>query len=134
MLCNYNFASVGEEVEIVQLVKILKFLKNGDYTTRSSKIIDEEDRTKVNQLRWGEDLVCHNRLNGGDPKGFNGTSDEDSEEYEEKESNDYEDEVDEDFNINVDEIRTADEDNWTDHVSYYDLRLWFMQKKKQSGN
>jgi hypothetical protein len=64
---------VGENVEIGKLVRILKFLKNGDYVSKGSAIIDEEDQTKANQLRWGEELICHYRLNGDDPKRYNGT-------------------------------------------------------------
>jgi hypothetical protein len=53
-LCNINFISVGEEVTVGQLVKILKFLKNGDYFTKGSRIIEDEDQIRVNQLRLGE--------------------------------------------------------------------------------
>jgi hypothetical protein len=78
----------------------LKFLKNGDYITRGSSIIDDEYHSRTNQLRWVEELICHNRLNSGNSKGYNGTSDEDSNENEyeneyEEERDEYEDEKDE---------------------------------------
>jgi hypothetical protein len=44
-------------------------------------------------LKWGEELIGHRRMKGGDPKGFNDTSDEDSDEDEESE-NDFEEEDD----------------------------------------
>jgi hypothetical protein len=37
-----------------------------------------------------EELVCHNRIKGGDPKGYNETSDEDFD-SEDEDSSDFED-------------------------------------------
>jgi hypothetical protein len=94
----------------------------------------------------GEELICHNRMKGGNPKGFKRSSDEDSDEdsdeenyeedIEEKSEDEYEDEID-DEDIDVDNIREADEENWRVHKTpgrkeidyienddYEDLKVW----------
>jgi hypothetical protein len=38
-------------VQIGQLVRIRRFLKNDDYFTCKSKIIDEDDQTEANEFR-----------------------------------------------------------------------------------
>jgi hypothetical protein len=92
-----------------------------------------DDRTMAGQLKWGEELVCHKRMKGVNPKGFNGTSDEDTdsdedfedvfEEEEDEERTEEEDmnylceeEIDEDYQIDVEEIIRADDDNWNYEV------------------
>jgi hypothetical protein len=71
--------------------------------------------------------VYHRRLKGGDLKGYNGTFDEDSDEYEydaEETMNVYEYEygIDEDYNIDCDDVKTADKDNWRDYVDRKDIK------------
>jgi hypothetical protein len=107
-------------------------MKCADYFTRKSYIINEDDKTLIRQLRWGEEIVGHRRMKGGDPKGFNGTSDEEyyeeesEEEYESdgtykylKEdewiddfAKDFKDYEKDDVNIDVDNLKYAEEKNW----------------------
>jgi hypothetical protein len=89
-LCNVNFVSLGENVEIGKFIKIIKYTRCADYVSRNSYIIEEDDQTLPNQCRCGEELVCHCRMKGGNPKGYNGTSDEDSD-TENEDSSDFED-------------------------------------------
>jgi hypothetical protein len=80
-------------------------LKNDDYFTCKSKIIDEDDQTEANEFRWCEDLFCHKRLKGGDPKGFNGTSDENSDEnYEEEDDKSIM--FDQEFMLKINEVNS----------------------------
>jgi hypothetical protein len=34
-------------------------------------MIEEADNTMINQLKWDAEFICHKRLKGGNPKGFN---------------------------------------------------------------
>jgi hypothetical protein len=71
--------------------------------------------------------VYHRRLKGGDLKGNNRISDEDSDEYEYDEEEtmnayEYEYEIDEDYNIDCDDVKTADKDNWRDHIDRKEMK------------
>jgi hypothetical protein len=69
---------IWNEVEIVQMVKILKLTMKAGYISKDDKILNKDDQTRAKDLRWGTELIGHRKLLGDKPKGFNGTSDEDS--------------------------------------------------------
>jgi hypothetical protein len=50
-LYNYNVVSIGENIEIGHLIKIFKFMKCGDYISKGSYIINDEDHTRVSQFK-----------------------------------------------------------------------------------
>jgi hypothetical protein len=52
-ICNYNFISVGKNIQIGQLIKILRFIECGDYISKGSYIINENDYTPVSHFEWG---------------------------------------------------------------------------------
>jgi hypothetical protein len=88
-------------------------MKRGDYISKSSYIISENNHTLVRHFKWGEELVCHRRMKEDNSKGYNGTSDEDSDndDYDEEED-EYDDELDKEYHLNYEYIRKAKEDNW----------------------
>jgi hypothetical protein len=55
-------------VELGQLVKIIQSTKCADFISKGSYIIKEDDGTTASQMKWGEELVCHERLKCGNPK------------------------------------------------------------------
>jgi hypothetical protein len=107
-------------------------MKCADYVTKKNCVINVNDKTLIKQLRWGEEIVAHKRIKGGDPKGYNDSSveeyyEEESEdddesydtilylkenEYTDTFANDFKDYEKDDVNIDVDNLKYAEEKNW----------------------
>jgi hypothetical protein len=66
-------------------VKILMFSRKIDYLTIGSNFVSENDKTKTSEFKWGTEIICHYRLNGGNPKNYGVSSNEEPEEEEPEE-------------------------------------------------
>jgi hypothetical protein len=95
---------------------VVKFTERCDYITYKGKIIND-DSTEVYRFKWNDEFNYQRKLVGEDPKGYNGTSDEDSDEQEEEEPDE---DRDPEWDINYDEMIWADEKNWPNN---YDKRF-----------
>jgi hypothetical protein len=81
----YTMITVKRNLEIGQLAKILIYSRKIDYLTLGNSYVLEDDRTKISELREGSEFICYNRLNGGNPKNYGVSSDEETEEEEDEE-------------------------------------------------
>jgi hypothetical protein len=95
------------------------------YIVDKSKIVNENDRTAICKFKWNDEFICQRKMKGGDPRGHNGTSDENSydsaEEEEEGQEEEFED-MDEDFDINFEEMIWVDNDNWVCRCQKADIK------------
>jgi hypothetical protein len=62
-------------------------LKHCDYIVNKWKIINENDNTEAFRFKWNDELIWRSRIIGGDPRGYNDDSDEDSDDKEEEQDN-----------------------------------------------
>jgi hypothetical protein len=48
-----------------------------DYIINKGRIVNEDDKTETYTLKWNDEFICRRRMKSGDPRGYNGRSDED---------------------------------------------------------
>jgi hypothetical protein len=82
---NYDFLTFDENLNMMQLASLIKYIYKADYLTIGCGIMLENEHALVAGLKNDCEVVCHYWLKGGGPKNL-GTSSSDEDEEEEDEN------------------------------------------------